>query len=300
MGVWVTENVTGSAGGGRSGVAIGFTGPMDAEAEEFDTGEVAAVFGRAAATYDTVIPFFTTFGARLVATAAPALGERVLDVGCGRGATLLPASVAVGPTGRVVGIDLSEEMVALLAADLEAAGVDNATVRLGNAQALDMEGATFDVVLSQMVLHLLPDPPAAAAEFFRVLVPGGRCVTSVPAGARGWEFMGSLFEAFGSRAVRPMTVPFRPDFDLRATVSGAGFEIANDQEVEVEFHFPDEQGWWDWGWGNGVRALYEILAPDELEGLKAAAFAELATRRTPEGIPMMQRVRMVVGTKPAA
>ncbi|HEX7276861.1 MAG TPA: methyltransferase domain-containing protein, partial [Acidimicrobiales bacterium] len=140
----------------------------------FQADQVAAVFGRAAATYDSVIPFFTSFGTRLVDGAGLALGERVLDVGCGRGATLLPASVAVGPTGRVVGIDLAEEMVALLGAELEAAGIENATVRSGNAQALDMEDATFDVVLCQMVLHLLPEPETAAAQFFRVLAPGGR------------------------------------------------------------------------------------------------------------------------------
>ncbi len=271
---------------------------MSPEADQFDTGEVADVFGRAAATYDTVIPFFTSFGARLVERADLALGDRVLDAGCGRGATLLPASVAVGPTGRVVGIDLAREMVALLGADLEAAGIDNATVRAGNVQALDMEGSTFDVVLSQMVLHLLPDPPAAAAEFLRVLVPGGRCVASVPSGGTGWEFIGRVFGTYAPRAVRPMAVPHREEFDLRATLADAGFDIAADEQVEVEFHFPDEQGWWDWGWGNGIRAFYETLGPDDLDALKAEAFAELAARRLPEGIPLVQRVHQVDARRP--
>ncbi|MEA2827385.1 MAG: hypothetical protein QOG43_1824 [Actinomycetota bacterium] len=269
--------------------------------DSFDAGEVAALFGRTALGYDRVIPFFTTFGAQLVEAAALALGERVLDAGCGRGATLLPASVAVGPMGRVVGIDLAEEMVALLGADLEAAGVENSTVRLGDAQALDMEDATFDVVLSQMVLHLLPDPPAAASEAFRVLVPGGRCVMNAPSAGPDWEFLHRVYAKYLPRAGRPMAVPFREDFDLPATLAGAGFEITHDTQVEVEFLFPDEEAWWEWGWSHGVRALYEILPPADLEALRQEAFAELAAvRRTPAGIPLVQRVQVVVATKPSA
>ena len=112
-----------------------------------------------------------------------------------------------------------------------------------------------------MVLHLLPDPPAAAAEFFRVLVPGGRCVASVPSDSPGWEFIGEIFGRYFPQATGPMAVPFRPEFDLLATLAGAGFEIVGDEQVEVEFHFPDEDGWWEWGWGNGVRALVRGAAP---------------------------------------
>ncbi len=266
--------------------------------EEFDPDEVAAVFGRAAATYDTVVPFFTSFGERLVATAGLALGERVLDAGCGRGATLLPASVAVGSMGRVVGIDLAEEMVDLLGAELEAAGVANATVRLGNVQALDLDDATFDVVLSQMVLHLLPDPAAAASEFFRVLVPGGRCVASAPAGSPGWDFIGQLFGKFASLAVRTPPAPYRPEFDLPAVVADAGFEIVGDEQAELTFVFRDPQAWWDWGWSNGIRAFYEVLPPDALEEMRAEVFTALDAIRTPDGIPMGQRAHVVVGSRP--
>ncbi|HVF14259.1 MAG TPA: methyltransferase domain-containing protein [Acidimicrobiales bacterium] len=267
---------------------------------EFDTDEVAAVFGRAAATYDRVIPFFAGFGSRLVEVAGLALGERVLDAGCGRGATLLPASVAVGASGRVVGVDLSEVMVTMLSGELAAAGIDNATVRIGDVQALDIEDDAFDVVLSQMVLHLLPDPARGASESLRVLIPGGRCVASVPSGSPGWEFLGQVFGKFGPRALRPVLVPYRPDFNLPSVLAGAGFEILRDEQVELTFNFPDEQAWWDWGWSHGLRGLYEVLAPEDLEGLRQEAFAAMAAVRTPDGIPLVQRANFVVAAKPAS
>jgi ubiquinone/menaquinone biosynthesis C-methylase UbiE len=69
--------------------------------------ETAGVFSRVAPTYDTVIPFFQTFGRHLVAAASLRPGERVLDLACGRGAVLFPAALAVGEQGSVLGIDIA-------------------------------------------------------------------------------------------------------------------------------------------------------------------------------------------------
>lgn len=265
----------------------------------YDPEEVAAVFGRAAAAYDTVIPFFARFGERLVEVAQLAPGQRVIDVGCGRGAALLPAARAVGGTGRVTGVDLSEDMVALLAADLEAGAVANAQVRRGNAQALDLPDAAFDVALSSMVLHLLPDPKRAASELLRVLVPGGRCAALAPTGGVGWEQVFQLFAEFAPRAGQTVPVPFRSDFDLRATLAGAGFEIASAQEIELAFHFAGPAEWWAWGWSNGIRALYEVLPAVALGDLRRRAFDSLARMAGPDGILFVQRAAAVVARKPA-
>ena len=73
---------------------------------------LAGLFGRAAATYDTVIPLFARFGHRLVALADLQPGERVLDVAAGRGALLFPAAEAGGPTGSVVAVDLARRWFA--------------------------------------------------------------------------------------------------------------------------------------------------------------------------------------------
>ena len=90
---------------------------------------VAGFFGRAAASYDGMGPHaFQYFGRRLVELAQIPCGAQVLDVATGRGAVLFPAAEQVGPHGHVVGIDVTEPMVQLTAAEISQQGVTNAEV----------------------------------------------------------------------------------------------------------------------------------------------------------------------------
>ena len=264
----------------------------------YDPHEIAGVFGRAAATYDTVIPFFAEFGARLVDLAALQPGESVLDVGCGRGATLLPAAERVGPRGRVLGVDLSEEMVALLEDDIATRGLSQAEVRRMDAQALEVAPERFDVVMAGFVLHLLAEPEQGAASIAGALRRGGRCVAAVPIGSGPqWKFMARIFGEYAKRVVRPVPVPFRLDFDLPATLTAAGLHVTTTTTEEVDFVFADEQVWWDWGWTQGVRGFFEALSPADLEALRREMFAELAALKTAEGIRAGQTAVFVVAEK---
>jgi len=123
-------------------------------------------------------------------------------------------------------------------------------------------------------------------------------VASVPSlSARGWEFLGPLLASFAARAIRPVFVPFRPEFDLPGVLASAGFDVVHAADEEIDFSFADEQAWWTWAWSGGIRALFEVLEPDDLEELRRQVFAELAVRRTADGIPMNQRVRFAVGVR---
>lgn len=101
-------------------------------------------------------------------------GSAVLDVGCGAGMDLLLSAKRTGPRGRAIGVDMTERMVARARDGAAQAGLANVEVRLGDATALPVEDGSIDVVTSNGVLNLVPDKPAAAAEIFRVLRPGGR------------------------------------------------------------------------------------------------------------------------------
>ena len=109
----------------------------------------------------------------LMAAAALRPGERVLDVGCGTGETSLLAADAVGPSGSVVGVDISAPMLGL--ARERAGARPNVSFRLEDASSARFE-APFDVVLSRFGVMFFADPVAAFASLARALAPGGRIV----------------------------------------------------------------------------------------------------------------------------
>jgi len=101
-------------------------------------------------------------------------GERVVDCGSGAGADALIAARLTGPSGFVIGVDMTAEMLARARANAEAVGFTNVEFREGLLEALPVEAGWADVVISNGVLNLVPDKVAALAEMYRVLRPGGR------------------------------------------------------------------------------------------------------------------------------
>ena len=101
-------------------------------------------------------------------------GEVVLDLGCGGGIDVLLAARRVGDTGFVYGVDMTVEMLDLARANAATAGAENVEFLLGVIEELPLPDATVDVVISNCVLNLSTDKPAAMAEMHRVLRPGGR------------------------------------------------------------------------------------------------------------------------------
>lgn len=105
---------------------------------------------------------------------ALATGERVVDVGCGGGIDSLIASRMVGPSGRVIGIDMTPAMLEKARASAAELGVTNVEFVEGFAEQLPVSDGWADVVISNGVLNLFPDKPGALREMARVLGPRGR------------------------------------------------------------------------------------------------------------------------------
>ena len=101
-------------------------------------------------------------------------GETVLDLGSGGGIDVLLSARRVGPTGKVYGVDMTDEMLALALANQAEAGIDNVEFLKGYIEAIPLPAATVDVVISNCVINLAADKEAVFAETFRVLKPGGR------------------------------------------------------------------------------------------------------------------------------
>lgn len=105
-------------------------------------------------------------------------GETVLDLGSGAGIDLLLAARSVGPTGRVIGVDMTDEMIARARVSIAAAGHANVEVRKGLIEEMPVESGSVDWVISNCVINLSPEKHRVFAEIARVLKPGGRMLVS--------------------------------------------------------------------------------------------------------------------------
>ncbi|MCP4248138.1 MAG: arsenite methyltransferase [bacterium] len=105
-------------------------------------------------------------------------GDVVLDLGSGAGIDVLLAAKKVGPTGRAIGVDMTDDMIAKANENIAAAGLDNVEIRKGIIEELPVESDSVDWVISNCVINLSPDKPKVFAEIARVLKPGGRMLVS--------------------------------------------------------------------------------------------------------------------------
>ncbi|HEX4060432.1 MAG TPA: arsenite methyltransferase [Streptosporangiaceae bacterium] len=101
-------------------------------------------------------------------------GERVLDLGSGGGIDVLLSARRVGPSGFAYGVDMTDDMLDLARKNAAKASAANVEFRKGEIEALPLDDASVDVVISNCVINLSTDKPAVLAEMYRVLVPGGR------------------------------------------------------------------------------------------------------------------------------
>ena len=105
-------------------------------------------------------------------------GDVVLDLGSGAGIDLLIAAKKVGPTGRAIGVEMTDEMIAKAKENIAASGLTNIEVRKGIIEELPVESSSVDWVISNCVINLSPDKPGVFSEIARVLAPGGRMLVS--------------------------------------------------------------------------------------------------------------------------
>lgn len=245
------------------------TQPMSAsEAEQ--SREVAAIFAamfdQLAPTYDqSGVPFFTTIAEGLVDRLRPAPGERALDLGFGRGAATFPLADAVGPTGRVDGLDIAPTMVELASTTARERGLDHVRLSVGDAADPALPPASYDVLASSLVLFFLPDPQAALARWRTLLVPGGRLgfATFQPWPA-GWQAIEDIFRDYllpDAPTTTQMPEVFSRDETVEELVVNAGFGDVRTEAATYPIPFADVEQWRVWSRGTAMRGLW-MLAPE--------------------------------------
>lgn len=234
---------------------------MSDPSAEARSAAIVGVFDRAATTYDQVgVDFFGPVAEALVARTAPRPGERVLDLGCGRGASALRAAVAVGPTGVVTATDLAPAMVRALRE--QAADLPWLTASIGDA-ALPPPGP-WDVIEASLVLFFLPDLATALDRYRDALSPTGRLgVTWFGEADESWEAeLGSIVGGIpeGSRPLGNIAKQgaFESVEALEGLLAARGFGDVTTTQQRIHLEFGDPEQWWDWMWSQGQRSLLEL------------------------------------------
>jgi ubiquinone/menaquinone biosynthesis C-methylase UbiE len=129
--------------------------------------------------YEAIDRLFRGVTEAALRIAAPQSGERVLDIGCGGGTTVLELAARVGPGGHVMGADISQHSVARLRERIAAAGLPNAEVVLADVATYAFEPARFDLAFSRLGVMFFGDPTAAFANVRRAMKVGGRLALAV-------------------------------------------------------------------------------------------------------------------------
>lgn len=270
--------------------------------------DVAAVrtFDQVALSYDTSgAQFAGPVAERLVGLAKLTPGQRVLDAGCGAGAVLTRAAVAVAPGGHVTGIDLAPRMLARAATEARRRRLTNIDFLLGSAGRTPFAPGVFDVVLSSLVLHLLPDPARALGHWLRLVVPGGtvgfswrlkpdpRWSPVFQAVDRHAGNMGGSEEQRAGRLGSPRRI--------RGLLGQCGYvQIATSTAVLL-VRYDNAQQWWDASWSEGPLVVWRKIPESELDIARREAFELLGAMKEPDG-SLIRRVGMgfAIAHRPAA
>lgn len=233
---------------------------------------VSEIFDRAASEYGKKgCTFFNYFGKRLVEQVAVHPTQQVLDVATGRGAVLFPLAEAVGPLGKVVGIDISRQMVKETSQELTEKNIHWAELQWMDAEHLNFSDQCFDFVFCGFALFFLPSIPNALSEFKRVLKPGGRLVVST------WGDDSEL-DKWVSDETKKLCItkgliatPLWSESELRTALEDASFNAIQITEETKMFSYRTAEEWWDSLWSHGTRARLEQLSSDQLATLREKA-----------------------------
>ncbi len=190
------------------------------------------------------------------ALASLATGDTVLDLGSGGGFDCFLAAREVGPTGHVIGVDMTPEMIEKARKNIETNDATNVEFRLGEIEHLPVADASVDVILSNCVINLAPDKPQVFREAYRVLRPGGRVAISdvvltseLPSDLQTDPT--SVAACVSGAATKPA---------LEAMLAAAGFT-----DVSIEFDADSEEFIRDW---DPQRDVSDYIVAANIEAVK--------------------------------
>ncbi len=246
---------------------------------------------RAQVTYDAAadhfddppLAFWDRYGRRTVERLDLAPGASVLDVCAGTGASALPAAERVAPTGRVIAVDLAQNMLDLARAKAERAGLGQVlATRCADLEQLDEPAGSFDAVVIVFGLFFLPDMERAVAQLWQLVAPGGQLAVTTW-GPRLWEPASSAFWD-AVKAVRPeLNRAYNPwesladPAALQQLLLRGGVPAVDVEVVDGFQTLRSPEDFWVIVLGSGYRATHDALTPDQRTLVQDRVMAALAS-----------------------
>ncbi len=236
-------------------------------------------YNAAADHYDhPALSFWDRFGSRTVERLPIAPGMNVLDVCCGMGGSALPAAVRVRPSGRVVAVDLAQNLLDKGAKRAAERGLPNIQFRRADLEDLPFADQSFDAVLCVFGIFFVPDLHGAVRGLWRLVRPTGLLAITIwgakmfePADDKFWEAVRQEDpELF--KSIKPWNKIVQPD-PLRALLVACG---VTDPDVVAEpgtHPLDTPEDWWTIILGSGYRSTVDALSPPVRERVRVARFA---------------------------
>jgi SAM-dependent methyltransferase len=243
---------------------------------------------------------------RLLDAAAPTEGERVVDIGCGNGATTRAAARST-PGGEAFGVDLSSQMIDRARSLAEAEGLANARFEVGDAQAFPFATGAHDLAVSRFGAMFFADPHAAFTNIARTLRPGGRLALVAWQGLEENEWVRAIREALAVGRQLPSPPAGAPgpfglaDPDrVQTLLDGAGFEGVDVAALREPFWVgTDAADAFGFVRDTGpVRGLLEGLEPDDQERGLDRLRASIAAHATDDGVNFGSAAWLVTARRP--
>ncbi|GIJ44018.1 methyltransferase [Virgisporangium aliadipatigenens] len=241
----------------------------------------AATYTAAADHFDDpVLSFWDRFGRGTVDRIGLRPGDRVLDACCGTGASALPAARLVGPTGRVLGVDLAEPALARARAKAHRQGLTNVEFRAADAGRTGLPSESFDAVVCVFGIFFLPDMAAAVAELWRLVRPSGTLAVTVW-GPRFLEPATSAFWAAVGVERADLVGGFHPwtrvtdATALTELLRRGGAAVPEVAEEPGTHPLATPEDWWTIVLGTGYRATVARLEPAAAQRVRDATVRRL-------------------------
>lgn len=233
-----------------------------------------ATYNAAADHFDApALAFWDRHGRKAVELVSPPMGARVLDVGCGTGASALPAAERVGPEGLVVGLDVAENMLQLARSKAKALELNNVSFLCNDMSNSGYGDEQFDAVISVFSIFFVEDMDAMLRELWRMLRSGGELVVTTW-GPDAFQPCAEIFStelSYLTGKPKPTTRPWERLCDPENLISfftGAGLPEPTVCESHDTQPLLSSLDWWTIALGSGFRADIDQLRDEQREILK--------------------------------